>query len=71
MARHVATYECEWKATLDDPDRLARFVSFVNAPDEPDPDDRVRRGARPDPSGHRRRAAIEPQVDREVAVAIR
>ena len=36
MARHVATYECEWKATLDDPERLARFASFVNT-DEPDP----------------------------------
>jgi len=37
MDRHVATYECEWKATLDRPDRLARFVTFVNAPDQPDP----------------------------------
>jgi nitrite reductase (NADH) large subunit len=36
MERHVATYECEWKATLDDPARLARFRSFVNV-DEPDP----------------------------------
>jgi nitrite reductase (NADH) large subunit len=36
MARHIAAYECEWKATLDDPERLARFRSFVNA-DEPDP----------------------------------
>jgi nitrite reductase (NADH) large subunit len=36
MERHVAAYECEWKATLDDPARLARFRSFVNA-DEPDP----------------------------------
>ena len=36
MARHVESYECEWSATLDDPDRLARFVSFVNSP-EPDP----------------------------------
>jgi nitrite reductase (NADH) large subunit len=36
MARHVDSYECEWKATLDDPERLARFRSFVNA-DEPDP----------------------------------
>jgi nitrite reductase (NADH) large subunit len=36
MARHVASYECEWAATLDDPDRLARFVSFVNTP-APDP----------------------------------
>jgi nitrite reductase (NADH) large subunit len=37
MARHVATYECEWKATIEHPDRVARFVSFVNAPDEADP----------------------------------
>ncbi|HEY8545394.1 MAG TPA: nitrite reductase large subunit NirB [Acidimicrobiales bacterium] len=36
MERHVASYECEWKATLDDPARLARFTTFVNA-DEPDP----------------------------------
>jgi nitrite reductase (NADH) large subunit len=36
MATHVATYECEWRATLDDPERLARFRSFVNT-DEPDP----------------------------------
>ena len=37
MARHVDTYFDEWQATLDDPDKLARFVSFVNAPDVPDP----------------------------------
>jgi nitrite reductase (NADH) large subunit len=37
MGRHVDTYFDEWKATLDDPDKLARFVSFVNAPDTPDP----------------------------------
>ncbi len=37
LARHVATYECEWKATLDDPARLARFRSFSNS-DEQDPD---------------------------------
>ncbi|MGN6695876.1 MAG: nitrite reductase large subunit NirB [Aquihabitans sp.] len=37
MAAHVAAYECEWAATLDRPDRLARFVTYVNAPDEPDP----------------------------------
>jgi nitrite reductase (NADH) large subunit len=36
MARHVATYECEWKATLADPARLRRFRAFVNT-DEPDP----------------------------------
>ena len=37
MERHVAGYSCEWKAVLDDPDKLTRFVSFVNAPGAPDP----------------------------------
>ncbi len=37
MARHVGGYEDEWRATLEDPEKLARFVSFVNAPDTPDP----------------------------------
>jgi nitrite reductase (NADH) large subunit len=37
MQRHVEGYVCEWKAVLDDPDKLARFVSFVNAPGAPDP----------------------------------
>jgi nitrite reductase (NADH) large subunit len=37
MAKHVAAYECEWKATLEDPARLARFRSFTNT-DEQDPD---------------------------------
>ncbi|MBK5222298.1 MAG: nitrite reductase large subunit [Acidimicrobiia bacterium] len=33
MARHVESYECEWAATLRDPERRARFVEFVNAPE--------------------------------------
>ncbi|OJU45938.1 MAG: nitrite reductase large subunit [Microbacterium sp. 69-7] len=37
VARHVDGYEDEWKATLDDPDKLRRFASFVNAPTTPDP----------------------------------
>ena len=37
MARHVAGYADEWRATLEDPARLERFVSFVNAPQTPDP----------------------------------
>ncbi|WP_396453844.1 nitrite reductase large subunit NirB [Actinomadura sp.] len=37
MARHVASYSDEWRDTLDDPERLRRFVSFVNAPRTPDP----------------------------------
>jgi nitrite reductase (NADH) large subunit len=37
MARHVDSYADEWRGVLDDPDKLARFVSFVNAPDAPDP----------------------------------
>ncbi|MFD9792156.1 nitrite reductase large subunit NirB [Streptomyces sp. NPDC059070] len=37
MAGHVSDYRDEWAETLDDPERLARFVSFVNAPGTPDP----------------------------------
>jgi nitrite reductase (NADH) large subunit len=37
MARHVESYADEWKSTVDDPARAERFVSFVNAPDTPDP----------------------------------
>ncbi|WP_404391985.1 nitrite reductase large subunit NirB [Humibacillus xanthopallidus] len=37
MARHVDGYQDEWKAVLDDPEKLSRFVSFVNAPEEADP----------------------------------
>ncbi|MEU5908317.1 nitrite reductase large subunit NirB [Micromonospora sp. NPDC047527] len=37
MARHVASYSDEWRDVLDDPDRLRRYTSFVNAPDVPDP----------------------------------
>ncbi|MFJ9536721.1 nitrite reductase large subunit NirB [Streptomyces sp. NPDC101225] len=37
MADHVANYADEWATTINNPDKLARFVSFVNAPDAPDP----------------------------------
>ncbi len=37
IARHIEGYACEWKGVLEDPDKLARFVSFVNAPDTADP----------------------------------
>ncbi|WP_255951649.1 nitrite reductase large subunit NirB [Streptomyces odontomachi] len=37
MAAHVANYRDEWAETVNDPERLARFVSFVNAPEVPDP----------------------------------
>ncbi|MFI8187620.1 nitrite reductase large subunit NirB [Streptomyces sp. NPDC085946] len=37
MAAHVAHYRDEWAETVNDPEKLARFVSFVNAPDTPDP----------------------------------
>jgi nitrite reductase (NADH) large subunit len=37
MARHIGSYTDEWRATLDDEEKLARFVSFINAPGTPDP----------------------------------
>ncbi|WP_427016784.1 nitrite reductase large subunit NirB [Pseudarthrobacter sp. P1] len=36
MASHVGNYEDEWAATLNDPERLRRFRTFVNAPGEAD-----------------------------------
>jgi nitrite reductase (NADH) large subunit len=37
MAAHVANYRDEWAETIKDPEKLRRFVSFVNAPEAPDP----------------------------------
>jgi nitrite reductase (NADH) large subunit len=37
MSEHVAGYQDEWAAVLENPERLRRFVSFVNAPDTSDP----------------------------------
>jgi nitrite reductase (NADH) large subunit len=31
MQRFVETYRCEWKATVEDPAKVARFSHFVNA----------------------------------------
>ena len=31
MAHVVSTYECEWKATVEDPEKLKRFRTFVNS----------------------------------------
>ncbi|GAA4893897.1 nitrite reductase large subunit NirB [Ferrimonas pelagia] len=35
MAHLVDTYECEWKKTLEDPQKLKRFSHFINS-DQPD-----------------------------------
>jgi nitrite reductase (NADH) large subunit len=37
MAMHIDSYADEWSETLNDPEKLRRFVSFVNAPGVPDP----------------------------------
>ncbi|MGQ0837652.1 nitrite reductase large subunit NirB [Actinokineospora sp.] len=37
MAAHITGYADEWADVLADPDKLARFSSFVNAPGTPDP----------------------------------
>jgi len=55
MAAHVAGYGDEWRGVLEDPEKLARFTSFINAPDIPDPTIEFvdRRGQRV-PVGHDR-----------------
>ncbi|MFC0547475.1 nitrite reductase large subunit NirB [Kutzneria chonburiensis] len=37
MHAHVRDYADEWRGVLEDPVKLARFSSFVNAPGTPDP----------------------------------
>jgi nitrite reductase (NADH) large subunit len=36
MARIVGSYQCEWKTTVESPEKLRTFRAFVNS-DEPDP----------------------------------
>jgi nitrite reductase (NADH) large subunit len=36
MARIVGTYQCEWKTTVENPEKLRAFRPFLNS-DEPDP----------------------------------
>ncbi len=66
MARHVEGYQDEWKAVLDDPEKLSRFVSFVNAPGGGRPHGRLRRvrspqGAGPARPAHRPRERLSRQ----------
>jgi nitrite reductase (NADH) large subunit len=37
MENHVSTYQCEWKAAIENPEMRKRFNHFVNAPREKDP----------------------------------
>jgi nitrite reductase (NADH) large subunit len=37
MQAIVDTYQCEWKAAIEDPEIRKRFTHFVNAPEENDP----------------------------------
>ena len=34
MSLVVGTYQCEWKTTIEDEDKLKRFRQFVNSPEE-------------------------------------
>ncbi len=70
MARHVDTYEDEWAATLLDPVKLARFQSFVNAPDTPDPSLGyvAERGQVRPASAEERRAGVVPIAGTTLAV---
>ena len=59
MAGHVDSYVDEWAATLADPEKRAQFVSFVNAPETPDPDMGACRSGQPSATSgcHRDRRA--------------
>jgi nitrite reductase (NADH) large subunit len=34
MATNIENYQCEWKTTISDPEKLKRFSHFINAPDQ-------------------------------------
>ncbi|MGQ0777670.1 MAG: nitrite reductase large subunit NirB [Pseudonocardiales bacterium] len=54
MAAHVAGYSDEWRGVLEDPAKLARFTSFVNAPGAPDPTiEFVQERGQPTPAGRK------------------
>jgi nitrite reductase (NADH) large subunit len=36
MQYHVNNYQCEWKTTIEDPEKMMRFRHFINS-DQPDP----------------------------------
>jgi len=55
MAKHVSGYSDEWRGVLEDPEKLERFTSFVNAPGTPDPTiEFVDRRGQPVPVGYDR-----------------
>jgi nitrite reductase (NADH) large subunit len=63
MAAHVASYSDEWADTLDDPEKVRRFVSFVNAPGAEDPGvARVSERGQPRPARPDERALIAGPV---------
>ena len=64
MVRHIDTYEDEWAAVLNDPERLRQFASFVNAPDEADPS-----LAYVDQRGQRRPARVDELANGAVLIA--
>jgi len=54
MEAHVAGYSDEWRGVLEDPAKLARFTSFVNAPGTPDPTiEFVQERGQPSPAGRK------------------
>jgi nitrite reductase (NADH) large subunit len=69
MQAHVAGYSDEWRGVLDDPAKLARFTSFVNAPGVPDPTiEFVEERGQPTPA-HRRRGQPVVIAGPKLAVA--
>jgi nitrite reductase (NADH) large subunit len=59
MDRVVGSYQCEWKTTIDDGEKLKRFRHFVNS-DEPDPNiiNVVERGQKRPALAHERETLI-------------
>ncbi len=69
MEKHAGSYTDEWRGVLEDEEKLARFVSFINAPDTPDPTIEVvrERGQRVPAPAPGRRQPVELRLRRPCA----
>ncbi|MDO9318539.1 MAG: nitrite reductase large subunit NirB [Gammaproteobacteria bacterium] len=60
MALLLDTYQCEWKTTIEDPEKLQRFRQFVNSTEEDAHVVFVQERGQPRPAKDNERAALAP-----------
>jgi nitrite reductase (NADH) large subunit len=62
MNNVVGTYQCEWKTTIENPERMKRFVQFVNADEEDDQIVFVQERGQPRPATEEERIKLLEEI---------